>query len=111
MSTEEKCGLVVDTKWSWALPVNVASKSENRTEKLKSNIDIHICFHTLQVSRYPQTHVDLALPSIYHGFWTFSLEIPHNKHFLRTRDYLNILQTYQQTLQCSFSMFQGGVHC
>ena len=88
MSTEEKCGLVVVTKWSWALPVNVASKSENRTEKLKSNIDIHICFHTLQVSRYPQTHVDLALPSIYHGFRTFSLEIPQNKHFLRTRDYL-----------------------
>ena len=91
MSTEEKCGLVVDTKWSWALPVNVASKSENCTEKLKSNVDIHICFHTLQVSRYPQTHVDLALPSIYHGFWTFSLEIPQNKHFLRTRDYLNLI--------------------
>ena len=38
--------------------------------------------------RYPQTHVDLALPSIYYGFWTFSLEIPQNKRFLRTRDYL-----------------------
>ena len=88
MSTVEKCGPVVDTKWSQVLPVNIASKSENRTEKLKSNIDINICLHAFKVSRYPQTHNDLALLSIYHSFRTFSLEIPQNKQFLRTRDYL-----------------------
>ena len=84
MSTEEK--VVQLLAQSGPRPcrstINIASKSETRTEKLKSNIDIHICLHTLQVSRYPQTHVDLALPSIYHGFWTFSLEIPQNKRFL-----------------------------
>ena len=79
LSTKEKLGRVVDTTWSKALLVNVALTSENCSEKLNSNMNINICFHTLQVSRYAQTHVDLALPSIHYGFWMFSLEIPKNK--------------------------------
>ena len=46
-------------------------------------MNVNICFHTLQVSRYPQTNVAFELPSIYCDFWTFSLEIPQNKQFLR----------------------------
>ena len=51
-------------------------------------MNVNICFHTLQVSRYPKTHVDMELPSVYWGFWMFSLEIPQNKQVLRGRDYL-----------------------
>ena len=46
------------------LPVNIASKSEHCSEKLNGNVNINICFHALQVSRYPQTHIDLELRSI-----------------------------------------------
>ena len=45
---------------------------------------------------YPQTHVDLALP------WTFSLEIPQNKQFLRTRDYLKLSLN---TMKTDFMVF------